>query len=161
MRKEWILTDEEKVNKKRRIEENRRLRLSITDDAIADKKLCSENKTNRRKLDLELQRVLLNKNERLPMTSTTPSHSNDIVGHVVMAFRDGFKLDPTGYGWSYPLARKITGLCQILNTKNTTALRLISSYKRLDSFDALDETDKVHLIKSNLRYMFFFQSSLG
>ena len=137
MRKEWILTDEEKVNKKRRIEENRRLRVSTTDDAIANK---SEGKTSRRK---------------------PPSHSDHIVGHVVMAFRDGFKLEPTGYGWSYPLARKITALCQILNTKNTTALRLISSYKRLDDFDALDETDKVHLVKSNLRYMFFFQSSLG
>jgi len=52
-------------------------------------------------------------------------------------------------------------LCQILNTKNTTALRLISFYKRLSEFDALNEIDKVNLIKNNLPYIFIFHASLG
>lgn len=144
MRKEWILTEEEKLNKKRRIEENRRLRVSNTDDSI-------------KKPDLDLQSILLNKNENPSLQST---HSNDIITNVVRAYNDGIKLDLTGYGWSYPLAKKIAALYQIINTRNTTALRLISFYKRLYDFDILNEIDKVNLIKNNLHYIFFFHGSL-
>ena len=156
MRKEWILTEEEKVNKKRRIEENRKLRVPTTND---DGEINGKVSMNKR--DVELQNVLLNKNERPPLQPINVGRNNDLLSNVVAAFEDGFKLDPTSYGWSYPLARKITALCQILNTKNTTALRLISSYKRLPEFDTLNDMDKVNLVKSNLRYLFFFQGCLG
>lgn len=156
MRKEWILTEEEKVNKKRRIEENRKLRTTTNDESQTD-----DDKVSMTKRDVELENVLLNKNERPPLKPITVGQNNDLLSNVVVAFEDGFKLDPTSYGWSYPLARKITALCQILNTKNTTALRLISSYKRLPEFDMLNDMDKVNLVKSNLRYLFFFQGCLG
>ena len=166
MRKEWILTEEEKVNKKKRIEENRRSRVSPNEDSPTGAESVAggssrDQRTPSEKPDTDLQRVLLNKNERPPLKSVTSIHNGDIISNVVSAFRDGFQLDPTSYGWSYPLARKITALCQILNTKNTTALRLISSYKRLHEFDSLNDMDKVNLVKSNLRYMFFFHGSLG
>jgi regulator of replication initiation timing len=155
MRKEWILTEEEKFNKKRRIEENRRLRLSNTNEI---KEVINSNE----KLDLDLQSVVLDKNKISSINTKSSSIQNhDIVNNVVAAFNDGFKLDPTSYGWSYPLAKKITALCQILNTKNTTALRLISFYKRLSQFDSLNEIDKVNLIKNNLSYIFIFHASLG
>lgn len=163
MRKEWILTEEEKINKKRRIEENRRMRIISMEDGKLDlNKLssavaCSSSGTN----DLELQTVLLNKNEKPPLKRFDALEKRDVVSNVVNAFRDGFQLDPTSYGWSYPLARKITALCQILNTKNATALRLISFYKRLREFDSLNDIDKVNLVKGNLRYMFFFHGALG
>jgi len=145
MRKEWILTEEEKMNKKRRIEENRRLRLANTNEPI--------NSTE--KFDLDLQDVVIGK------TKISLKQNSDIINNVVTAFNNGFKSDPTSYGWSYPLAKKITALCQILNTKNTTALRLISFYKRLSEFDTLNEIDKVNLIKNNLPYIFIFYASLG
>jgi hypothetical protein len=151
MRKEWILTEEEKINKKRRIEENRRLRLNNINDI----------KDPTEKPDLELQIVVLNKNQISTIKSVSSIANNDVISNIVTAFNDGFKLDTTSYGWSYPLAKKITALCQILNTKNTTALRLISFYKRLAEFDALDENDKVNLIKTNLSYIFIFHASLG
>jgi len=151
MRKEWILTEEEKINKKRRIEENRRLRLNNINDI----------KDPTEKSDLELQIVVLNKNAISTIKSVSSIANNDVISNIVTAFNDGFKLDTTSYGWSYPLAKKITALCQILNTKNTTALRLISFYKRLAEFDALDENDKVNLIKTNLSYIFIFHASLG
>jgi len=141
MRKEWILTEEEKLNKKRRIEENRRLRLANTNE--------STNLTE--KFDLDL----------LGKTKILYKQNVDVISNVVNAFNNGFKSDPTSYGWSYPLAKKITALCQILNTKNTTALRLISFYKKLSEFDALNEIDKVNLIKNNLPYIFIFHASLG
>jgi hypothetical protein len=165
MRKEWILTDEEKVNKKRRIEENRRLRLSSnideSTDMIDDEDDDGDDDDDDGKRHLDLQHVLLERSERTTAKAAACIDNGDIVANVVCAFNDGFKLDPTSYGWSYPLARKITALCQILNTKNTTALRLISSYKRLHDFDTLNDMDKVNLVKSNLRYMFFFHGSLG
>jgi len=151
MRKEWILTEEEKLNKKRRIEENRRLRLANTNEPI----------NSIEKFDLDLQSVVLNKNKISSINSISSVQNGDVISNVVTAFNDGFKLDPTSYGWSYPLAKKITALCQILNTKNTTALRLISFYKRLAEFDALNEIDKVNLIKNNLPYIFIFHGSLG
>lgn len=151
MRKEWILTEEEKINKKRRIEENRRLRLNNINDI----------KDPTEKPDLELQIVVLNKNQISTIKSVSSIANNDVISNIVTAFNDGFKLDTTSYGWSYPLAKKITALCQILNTKNTTALRLISFYKRLPEFDALIEIDKVNLIKTNLPHIFMFHASLG
>jgi len=157
MRKEWILTEEEKSNKKRRIEENRRLRLANTNEPLLSKEII--NSTG--KHDLDLKSVVLDKNKIVSSNSTSFSQNNDIISNVVIAFNDGFKLDPTSYGWSYPLAKKITALYQILHTKNTTALRLISFYKRLPEFDALIEIDKVNLIKTNLPYIFMFHASLG
>jgi hypothetical protein len=159
MRKEWILTEEEKLNKKRRIEENRRLRGAITDDSSPSKDISREITNSSRKLNLDLQSVILDTNQMTSSTIRTPN--DDIVANVVTAFNDGFKLDPTSYGWSYPLAKKITALCQILNTKNTTALRLISFYKRLHEFDALNDIDKVTLVKNNFPYIFICHGSLG
>jgi len=155
MRKEWILTEEEKLNKKHRIEENRRLRLINTNDT---KEIINSNE----KLGLDLPSVVLNKKNKIsPINSVSSIQNGDVIRNVITAFNDGFKLDPTSYGWSYPVAKKITALCQILNTKTTTALRLISFYKRLLEFDALDEIDKVNLIKNNLSYIFIFHASLG
>lgn len=151
MRKEWILTEEEKINKKRRIEENRRLRLVDT----------NESSNSEEKQDIELQNVVLEKNQIFTRNSKSPIENKDVINNVVTAFNDGFQLDPTSYGWSYPLAKKITALCQILNTKNTTALRLISFYKRLSEFDTLNEIDKVQLIKNNLSFIFILHGSLG
>jgi len=147
MRKEWILTEEEKVNKKRRIEENRKLRIFNTDDSTTSKDSIE-------KMEPDLKSVLFNK------TETSSARSNDVIANVVMAYNNGVKVDLTGYGWSYPLARKITGLYQLINTRSNTALRLISFYKRLYDFDNLNEADKINLMKTNLPYVFFLHGSL-
>ena len=158
MRKEWILTEEEKQSKKLRIEENRRLRMN-TIDPSSPSSTATPAET---KSDLDLHTVVLDKN---PLGLIKPTSSsiadNDVINDVIRAFNDGFKFDPMSYGWSYPLAKKLTAICQILNTKNTTALRLISFYKRLAEFDALHDYDKVNLIKNNLPYIFLFHGSLG
>lgn len=153
MRKEWILTEEEKINKKRRIEENRRLRLPETDDTTSSKDTL-------KKPDLDLQTIVLNKNEQPPVQSIISIPRDDLIDNIVKAYNDGIKLDLTGYGWSYSVAKKITGLYQIINIRNTTALRLISFYKRLYDFDILNEIEKVNLIKTNLQYIFFLHGSL-
>ncbi|CAF0884373.1 unnamed protein product [Adineta steineri] len=155
MRKEWILTEEEKVNKKRRIEENRKLRVPSIHDIRSSKDSLEKN-------DLDLQNVLFNKNEKSSLKHQSTSHtkSSDIITNVVLAYNDSIKLDVPSYGWSYPLARKITALCQIIHARNTTALRLINFYKSLHCFDILNETDKMNLIKNNLQYVLFFHSSL-
>jgi hypothetical protein len=148
MRKEWILTEEEKVNKKRRIEENRKLRIPNTDDSTMTTQDSDE------KNDPDLKSVLLDKPE------TTSARTTDTITNVVVAYNDGIKVDLAGYGWSYPLARKITGLYQLINIRNNTALRLISFYKRLHDFDNLNEADKITLMKTNLPYVFFLNGSL-
>lgn len=147
MRKEWILTEDEKVNKRRRIEENRRMRLVHLGEEISPN-------------DSELQTVILDKNENPSLSSTFAAQSSDIIANVVLAYNDSVKSDVIGCAWSYPLARKISALCQMINTRSTTALRLISFYKRLHDFDVLSQSDKVNLIKNNLQYMFFVHAAL-
>ena len=153
MRKEWILTEDEKVNKKRRIEENRRMRIANLGEDISGNESLMKN-------DLDLQSVLLNENENPSLKSTFAAQSSDIIANVVLAYNDSIKSDVIDCGWSYSLARKITALCQIISTRNTTALRLISFYKRLHEFDELNQTDKVNLIKNNLQFMFLFHAAL-
>ena len=149
MRKEWILTEEEKMSKKRRIEENRKLRFPDSDDPISIKN------------NLNLQTVLFNKASKASIKVLHTAQNSDIIANVVLAYHDSMKSDVTSYAWSYPLARKITAICQIINAKSTTALRLINFYKRLHDFDILMETDKINLIKNNLRCILFFHASLG
>lgn len=142
MRKEWILTEEEKVNKKRRMEENRKLRDNNPTDS----------KPSLTKSDSDLK-----------VTHSHPtrkSTSEDLITHLVTTYNNHITIDLTGYGWSYSLARKITGLCPLINTRSNTALRLISFFKRLYDFDILNEVDKINLLKSNLPYVFFLHGSL-
>ena len=147
MRKEWILTEEEKINKKRRLEENKKLR--APDSNSSDK------------FDDDLQTVLANKQTK-SSTSSNPvrAQSNNIVDYVVTAYNDGIHVDLTGYGWSYPLARKMTALYQTIHIKSKIALRLISFYKNIDDFDILNEAEKVNLIKTNLPYIFSLHASI-
>ncbi|CAF1554508.1 unnamed protein product [Adineta ricciae] len=149
MRKEWILTEEEKMSKKRRIEENRKLRFPNSDDPISIKN------------NLDLQTALFNKTSKASIKVLRTAQNSDVIANVVLAYYDSMKSDVTSYAWSYPLARKITAICQIINARSTTALRLINFYKRLHDFDILIETDKVNLIKNNLWCIFFFHASLG
>ncbi|CAF1552205.1 unnamed protein product [Rotaria magnacalcarata] len=153
MRKEWILTEEEKVTKKRRIVENRRTRASDTNDDAQPKDMI-------RKYNSDSQTIFINKKENSRLKSKLYNQNSSFISNIATAYNDRIKLDLTGYGWSYPLTRKITGLYQIINAKTTTALRLISFYKRLYDFDVLNEIDKVNLIKSNLHYILFFHASL-
>ncbi|CAF2093465.1 unnamed protein product [Rotaria magnacalcarata] len=163
MRKEWILTEEEKVNKKRRIEENRRLRLTNVDESLLPSNGISKQSMDiTEKQDVTLQTVVLDKNPAYPLKTASIGRTSDFFDYVTTAFNDGFQLNPTtSYGWSYPLAKKITALYQILQTKNTTALRLINFFKRLSEFDTLNEIDKVNLVKNNLASIFFFHAALG
>jgi hypothetical protein len=153
MRKEWILTEEEKINKKRRIEENRKLRVLNTDESMSSRDSLG-------KTDADLKSVLFNKTDKSLLKLNSSVKSNDIINNVVTAYNDGITVDLTGYGWSYSLARKITGLHQLINIRNNTAFRLISFYKRLYDFDILNEADKISLMKTNLPYVFFLHASL-
>lgn len=161
MRKEWILTEEEKVNKKRRIEENRKLRLTNMNEEIPTNGDVMEPISLAEKCGFDFQDVVLDRNKIPSSKSPRFVRNIDFIEYVARAFNDGFQLDPVCYGWSYPLAKKITALYQILHTKNTTALRLISFFKRLSEFDILNDFDKLTLIKHNLPYIFFFHASLG
>lgn len=162
MKKEWILTEEEKQNKKRRIEENRRLRLlTLNPEAAVHEVASIPTQSPNEKISSELQSVVLDQNRLSESKSSAALNNGEVIANVVTAFNDGFQLNPTSYGWSYPLAKKLTALSQILNTKNTTALRLISFYKRLPEFDSLHENDKVNLVKTNLPYIFIYHGSLG
>lgn len=161
MRKEWILTEEEKINKKLRIEENRKQRLATLGDSSSSNDAPVELKINNSDSSIDIEKVLLDKKPLNMSTCSSLVSTNEVIESVVNAFNDGFQSETISYGWSYPLAKKVTGLCQILNMKNTTALRLIGFYKRLHIFDSLHEMDKVHLLKHNLANIFFFHSALG
>ena len=164
MKKEWILTEEEKQNKKRRIEENRRLRLTTTTqpDASNLDTTIIEPKNSPGRIDNVFQSVVLDHSSISSSLKLSAALNNgDVIANVVTAYNEGFQLNPTSYGWSYPLAKKLTALCQIMIVKNTTASRLISFYKRLHEFDGLHENDKVNLVKTNLAIIFFYHASLG
>ncbi|CAF1535485.1 unnamed protein product, partial [Didymodactylos carnosus] len=161
MRKEWILTEEEKQNKKRRIEENRRLRISndLNQDnqyQLDEKRISnmSNHETVTSSPHVELYEE---KQDQLSSTSNL-----DILINVQIAYCQCFKLNTTEDSLPlYPLTKKLTAICQILNVKNITALRLINFYKKMREFQLCAEEDKVTLIKYNLPCIFFVHAVLG
>ncbi|CAF0762152.1 unnamed protein product [Didymodactylos carnosus] len=86
----------------------------------------------------------------------------DLLQNIQNAYSQSFNLNTTDSDLPlYPLTKKLTAICPIINVKNITALRLINFYKKMHEFQLCTEEDKVTLIKHNLPCIFFLHAVLS
>ncbi|CAF4085016.1 unnamed protein product, partial [Adineta steineri] len=146
MRKEWILTDKEREEKRAKIEENRRLK-QIQDDQRSNK--------NHTKIDdLSVDVSSLSNNQ---------SYLNEFNWIRVRLIQDYFteavKLNEITGILSYPSTQSITTTLELFHMPiYIISMRLISYIKQLNEFQQLKPEDQVYLIKLNLLTLCFFHS---
>ncbi|CAF4080366.1 unnamed protein product [Adineta steineri] len=147
MRKEWILTDKEREEKRAKIEENRRLK-QIQDNQRSNK--------NHSKIDdhLSLDVSLLSNNQ---------SYLNEFDWLRIRVIQDYYtaavKLNEITGILSYPSTQSITTTLELFHMPiHITSMRLISYIKQIDEFRQLKQDDQVYLVKLNLLTLCFFHS---
>ncbi|CAF1027150.1 unnamed protein product, partial [Didymodactylos carnosus] len=142
MRKEWILTNEEKQRKKRKIEENRRLR-QLSDNyqlnirevmQSSDEQSSDPNSLSQSSVSAILTSSDWNKLNEIQTAYCNAVSLNSVVGKI-----------------HYPFMQKIATTDLLINVPtNIASLRLIAYCKQIREFHDLNEDDKVTLIKYNM-----------
>lgn len=142
MRADWILTDEERLNKKLKIEENRRLRRMLYPDASGS--------------DTEIQDTELAnpeiKIESTPMMSLDLSvEDSEKIEHIRRAYQDSIRLTSLPSEFPvYPYTARLNETWDMINLPcNLHATRSITYFKLLPEFNQINENDKLILVKFN------------
>ncbi|CAF1467454.1 unnamed protein product, partial [Didymodactylos carnosus] len=154
MRKDFILTPEEKSRRRKRLEENNR-RFSHGDIVTVNEEDDSDPKYNNSTGVVENL-----------MNSTTAVDSGlltDIdhlqLKYIEESFINAYQSTAIP---SLPLQikDKMDALTYVMDIQNFTALRLINYLKTIPEFEALDENDRFLLVKYNLVHVFILAKSL-
>jgi len=152
MRKDYILTAEEKHSKKQRLEENRRLR-SIVQNSSNDLHKEKEEKT------VKIESICPLSNE------ISPQLTNDdwnCLNQMRNAYTTACQSAPSASSMiSLELAPdKISAFINTLDIQNFTAVKLINFLREIREFDQLDDHDRLILVKYNLLLLFLIRHSL-
>jgi succinate dehydrogenase flavin-adding protein (antitoxin of CptAB toxin-antitoxin module) len=151
LRKEWIMSEEEKRTKKQKIEENRRLRamsqsLSMLTNAshlpadLFDENYSFENLYYTSDEDSDDFKNLLNQYDRILL--------NNIDEHYTQAVRLNTSVIQ---GVDTPCLRNMSDFVEIVNEPaHISALRLITFFKLTPEFNSLHEDDRLALVKHNV-----------
>ncbi|UJR26347.1 hypothetical protein I4U23_007680 [Adineta vaga] len=171
MRADWILTDEERLNKQQKIEENRRLRrILYPDSSEADEKQICQTSTE--PFDYDNTMTSNNGNNEdshaknsLHESSSSILSSNDLIQiqQIQQAYNDSIRLTSLSSEFpSYPQALRITDACDLFNfLTNVLSTRLITFLKLLPEFSSLNSNDKFILIKYNTLTLTFIRAALN
>ncbi|CAF3684447.1 unnamed protein product [Rotaria sordida] len=167
MRADWILTDEERVNKRKKIEENRRLRQMLYPDSSEtdegqiikpkDEPYDDDDDEEDRNNDIITASFIK------PATSLLSSEDLIKIQQIQQAYTDSVRLIslPPEIP-SYPQAVQITQTSDMINfPTNIQATRLITYFKLLPEFSSLNEHDKLILIKYNTFPLVFIRAALN
>ncbi|CAF3186336.1 unnamed protein product [Rotaria socialis] len=166
MRADWILTDAERVKKRKKIEENRLLRQTIYPDS-SDTDEMETIKRKDRTYDNEQghdtngdSSVSLS---LMPVERALLSPEDLIkIKKVQQAYSDSVRLiSLPSHIPSYPQLVRITEASDMINIPaNIQATRLITYFKLLPEFSSLNENDKLILIKYNTFPLAFIRAAL-
>ncbi|CAF1310219.1 unnamed protein product [Didymodactylos carnosus] len=154
MRKEWILTDDEKRTKKQKIEENRRLRQlqncqTKTDEENIDNSAEEEEESVQNALSVQCDTCLISSQDWITLEK------------IQCAYAQSVKLNSLVGLPLYPSTRKLSTPAQMVNEPtNIHSTRLITYFKQLPEFCELEEDDKLTLIKHNLLGLVFIRATL-
>ncbi|CAF1563764.1 unnamed protein product [Adineta steineri] len=147
MRKGWIRTDNEREEKRVKIEENRRLK-QVQNNQRSNK--------NHLKIDDHLS---------LDVSSLSNNHSylNQFDWLRIRVIQDYYteavKLNEVTGIPSYPSTQSIKSTLELFHMPiYITSMRLISYIKQIDEFRQLRQEDQVYLVKLNLLSLCFFHS---
>ncbi|UJR26343.1 hypothetical protein I4U23_007678 [Adineta vaga] len=149
MRKEWILTDKEREEKRAKIEENRQLRETQDNHLERFPSIRSNTSDSDLSLDLSL--------------SFEPELLNEIDWLMIRFIQDYYvqavKLNEISGIAFYPLTQPIESTEELLRIPlYISAMRLINYIKQTNEFQQLTSNDQLYLIKSNLLTTCFFHS---
>lgn len=157
MRSDWILTDEERMNKKRKIEENRRLRQMIYPDSPqSDKEEIVSN--------FKLEPCDYDQLEHSLLHISAPLSSNELalIERIQQAYNESVRLTslPPEVP-SYPHTALIQAPSDMMNLPtNLQTTRLITFFKLLPEIASLNEHDKLILVKYSAFSLVFIRSAL-
>ncbi|CAF2355973.1 unnamed protein product [Rotaria sp. Silwood2] len=175
MRADWILTDEERLNKRKKIEENRRLRQMLypdspeTDETQIIKTKAESYDNDDDDDDDDDYDYEDHDNDIITLSFITPVRSllssEDLIRiqKIQQAYDDSVRLIslPPDIP-SYPQSVRITQISDMINfPTNILATRLITYFKLLPEFSSLNEYDKLILIKYNTFPLVFIRSALN
>ncbi|CAF1163186.1 unnamed protein product [Rotaria sp. Silwood1] len=168
LRKEWIMSEEEKRTKKQKIEDNRRLRalsqsLSILSQSSSsssyspfiipdDRHLSFSFQTSEETFDEDLNeyKYFLNDNDRILL--------NKIEEHYTQAVRLNISVIK---GYDNPCLRNLNDFVDVLNEPaHISALRMITLFKLTPEFNSLHEDDRLILVKHNLMAILFLHFTI-
>ncbi|CAF0975383.1 unnamed protein product [Adineta steineri] len=155
MRKDFILTAEEKKYKQERLEENRRLRTTFSND---DNNIDSKEEIK--------PTIIHQKSEPIVNNSSYPSllSESDLACllHIQSAYLSASQSTPHASSViSLELAPdKISAFMSTFDIQNLAAVKLINFIREIPEFEQLDEHDRLILVKYNLTLLFLIRHSL-
>ncbi|CAF2614290.1 unnamed protein product [Rotaria sp. Silwood2] len=154
LRKEWIMSEEEKRTKKQKIEDNRRLRalsqsLSILSQSSYSPLIIPDDRHSQFSFqtseeifdeDSNEYKYFLNDSDRILLTK--------IEEHYTQAVRLNISVIK---GYDNPCLRNLNDFVDVLNEPaHISALRMITLFKLTPEFNSLHEDDRLTLVKHNL-----------
>ncbi|CAF1110627.1 unnamed protein product [Adineta ricciae] len=158
MRKDYILTPEQKMSKQKHLEENRRLRNdnpSVTTDSF--KSLTPiVSPTSEKPTSVQTHHPS-------PSTQTLSESDWSCISQIQNAYFSASQSVPSASSViSFELAPdKMAAYMNTLDIHNHMAIRLINFVRAIPEFDELDERDRVILVKYNLSLAMFVRHSLN
>ncbi|CAF0997215.1 unnamed protein product [Rotaria sordida] len=157
MRKDFILTPEEKLSKQLRLEENRRIRSTQMNSNINNVQRKTTNETP----------IIYNKCEPTINIPSTPSYGLAEVDwsclhYIQNAYLSALQLSPSASSViSLELAPdKMSAYINTLDIQNFAAVKLINFIRQIREFEELDEYDRLILVKYNLVLLFSIRHAL-
>lgn len=130
MRKEYILTEEEKMIKRRKIEENRSRKMSANSE---DSSFCL----------FQDQQCLLKVGEVSSQTKALSIDDNRIIEELVIAYRKSLEIQMDR---DIPRSQA-SGFEDLVNIAELSIRRVIAMAKQIQVFKALRQSDQIHLLK--------------
>ncbi|CAF1142499.1 unnamed protein product [Didymodactylos carnosus] len=164
MRKDWILSDEEKFEKRKKIEKNRRMRDSEEQKSNYDTSTIREDIRQ----SIYDDNFIMMRCKLIKYADKTRSFYRfnindwDTLSQIQMAYYQSVQLHPVVGMPSYPFVCKLYDPLVVVNVPmNIAAIRLIAFYKSIPEFLNLCEDDKLILIKYNLLGLIIIRSVMG
>ncbi|CAF1259023.1 unnamed protein product [Rotaria sordida] len=156
MRKEWILSEEDKQRKKHKIEENRRLKQSHKPIQPRRRRTKAYYRTEETSSGNESPPLIIH-DDTPPLIihdDTTPLMSQfdwSKIEQVRTAYNEAIAYNQVTGVPSYPATQPIHSTVELIRIPTyLSSLRLITYFRKIPEFELFDSEDRVTLIKHNL-----------
>ncbi|CAF3726167.1 unnamed protein product [Rotaria sp. Silwood1] len=154
MRKEWILTDKEKQEKRIKIEQNRRLKQIHDNDNEHQQQI-----TRRSKTDSELSTDFQNVSSSIICQTLLTEIDWSRIKRLQHAYAEAVKLNQTAGISQYPLIQPIYSTLELFRVPlYISSMRLITFFKQIPEFQQLDKDEQVYFVKLNTLTIVFLHS---
>ncbi|CAF0803882.1 unnamed protein product [Didymodactylos carnosus] len=154
MRKDFILSPEERLRRKKRLEENNQL-LSHTDAVIVDETNYYYQQDNNNVTTIQNSTDITTVIDKVLFTNEDHLQIQCIQTSFMISQQSAVRpLIP------YQIKDKMEALTYMMDMQNFTALKLIDYLKLIPEFKQLDDNDRFILVKYNLLYAFVLAKSL-